>query len=105
MISTADEVFTEEASQPFNRFADAHQIRVALNTTFSKGVEKMCKQIGEILVQTKNALKDVKVEKVEETVDLLNRYVFNTPGARKKPQAPGISPKGPNLIVLLIFEQ
>eukprot|EP00111_Clytia_hemisphaerica_P004311 TCONS_00012305-protein len=76
MISTADEVFTEEASQPFNRFADAHQIRAALNTTFSKGVEKMCKQIGEILVETKNALKDVKVEKVEETVDLLNRATY-----------------------------
>ena len=74
MISTPDEVFTEESSQPFNRFADAHQIMAALNATFSKGVDQMCKQIGEILAETKNALKDVKVENVEETVDLLNRF-------------------------------
>lgn len=74
MISASDEVFGEnQSSEPFNRFSDAQQIRSALNHAFRAGVDKMCKQIGEILRKTKKSLADLKMENVEETVILLNR--------------------------------
>ena len=63
----------EEQSEPFDRFADAEQIRVVMSDFFLKEANKLCEEIGDLLAETKKSLSEMHFDNMEETVVLLNK--------------------------------
>ena len=80
----------EEKQEAFNRFADADQVRSVMNESFLEETKKLCQVIAEQLSNIKIALSEIKFDDVEGTVDMLNRYYFNSNVVLFNPSSAGI---------------